>query len=342
MGRCSKFALLVAIVFCLPGGVRAGQIYWGAYVDQWWEGADVTFYAHAGKQGSIYHIYENIGGPFQTDLMNDIRSTGYIPMTTFQPWDGNEVDPNFTLAKLIAGTYDSTLRKYARGAKAWSHPFFFRFAHEMNGDWYPWAEGGNRNQPGQYVQAWRHVHDIFVRQGATNATWVWCPNVNFDGSIPLDGLYPGDSYVDWTGFDGYYEQWDTLTRSTYSDLLRIAPNKPIMVGETGYGVKVRPGEQTKAEWLTDVLTNKILVRYPKIQAFVYWNEDIYRVNSSAASVRAFRSGIAGSYYATDSFANLDVSPIPPLTSTTFEAPARGSRAEHQVTPTQSVLQLVKR
>ncbi len=157
-----------------------------------------------------------------------------LAMTTFQPRDGSEVDPNFTLARLIASTYDSILRNYARGAKTWGHPFFFRFAHEMNGDWYSWAEGGNGNKRGQYVQAWQHVHDIFVSQGATNATWVWCPNVNLDCSIPLDGLYSGDAYVDWTGFDGYYEQWDTLTRSTYSDLVRIAPGKPIMVGESGY------------------------------------------------------------------------------------------------------------
>jgi beta-mannanase len=42
----------------------------------------------------------------------------------------------------------------------------------MNGDWYPWGKGINGNQLGQYVQAWRHVHDIFAAIHADNVLWV--------------------------------------------------------------------------------------------------------------------------------------------------------------------------
>ena len=76
---------------------------------------------------------------------------------------------------MIAGTYDAYIREFAEGARDWGHPFFLRFNWEMNGDWFPWAERVNGNQPGEYVAAWRHVHDIFTAVGATNATWVWCP-----------------------------------------------------------------------------------------------------------------------------------------------------------------------
>ena len=48
----------------------------------------------------------------------------------------------------------------------------------MNGNWFAWMEGVNGNQPGEYVAAWRHVHDIFTAVGATNVSWVWCPNVD--------------------------------------------------------------------------------------------------------------------------------------------------------------------
>ncbi|MBA3865307.1 MAG: hypothetical protein H0X42_02995 [Solirubrobacterales bacterium] len=45
----------------------------------------------------------------------------------------------------------------------------------MNGDWFPWSESANGNQPGEYVAAWRHVHEIFSAAGATDATWPGVP-----------------------------------------------------------------------------------------------------------------------------------------------------------------------
>ena len=50
-----------------------------------------------------------------------------------------------------------------------------RFAHEMNGTWYPWAEGVNGNGPGDYVAAWRHVVGVFRRAKVSNVTWTWAP-----------------------------------------------------------------------------------------------------------------------------------------------------------------------
>jgi len=78
----------------------------------------------------------------------------------------------------------------------------------MNGNWYPWSEQVNGNHPSQFVQAWQHVHDIFTKLGVTNVTWVWSPNVEYGGSIPLSELYPGSNYVDWVGIDGY--NWSTV------------------------------------------------------------------------------------------------------------------------------------
>ena len=109
---------------------------------------------------------------------------------------------------MIEGHHDAYIREFAEAAKAWGHPFFLRFNWEMNGNWFPWSEGVNGNQPGEYVAAWRHVHDIFTQVGATNATWVWCPNVDPASKLhDLASLYPGDAYVDWTGLDGY--NWGT-------------------------------------------------------------------------------------------------------------------------------------
>ena len=85
----------------------------------------------------------------------------------------------------------------------------------MNGWWRPWSEQANGNHPGEFVAAWRHVVDIFRAQGATNVTWVWCPNIVGPKS-QLTGLYPGDNYTDWVCMDGY--NWGTDRTERLADV----------------------------------------------------------------------------------------------------------------------------
>ena len=81
----------------------------------------------------------------------------------------NSVNPDYQLADVIAGTYDDYLRRYAADVAAFGLPVGIRLNHEMNGIWYPWAEQVNGNKPGEFIEAWRHVHDIFTEAGAENA-----------------------------------------------------------------------------------------------------------------------------------------------------------------------------
>src|SRR6188768_3715425 len=106
--------------------------------------------------------------------------------------------------------------------------------------------GVNGNAPGEYVAAWRHVHDIFTAVGAANASWVWCPYAETRAHLreqPLKPLYPGSSYVDWTCMDGYNwgqspvnpRPWRSFAKIfglTYKALTKkVAPHKPLMLGE---------------------------------------------------------------------------------------------------------------
>ena len=135
-----------------------------------------------------------------------VRQHGTLPIIDWSPWDlaagGGPDQPDFQLSDVISGRYDAYIRQWATAAAAWGHPFFLRYCHEMNGTWYPWSEGANGNSPGQFVQAWRHVHDIFQSVGASNVTWLWSPNeiASYDG-IPMTELYPGPAYVDWAGHE---------------------------------------------------------------------------------------------------------------------------------------------
>ena len=52
-----------------------------------------------------------------------------------------------------------------RLAANYEKPLYLRFAHEMNGGWFPWGVGTNGNGPADYVAAWRHIHDIFEQKG---------------------------------------------------------------------------------------------------------------------------------------------------------------------------------
>jgi beta-mannanase len=251
--------------------------------------------------------------------MDQVRAHGAIPFFSWgsQSTPASLDQPDFQLSDVIAGTYDSYIRGFAEEARDWGHPFFLRFNWEMNGDWFAWMEGVNGNQPGESVAAWRHVHDIFTEVGATNATWVWCPNVDPSGSLrDLASLYPGDEYVDWTGLDGYNwggDRWlsfDQLYRSTYDYITRtLAPSKPLVIAEVG------SSEQggSKSAWIEDAL-DSLAGGYPKVRALLWFekydNGMDWPIETSSAATAAFAEGIGNPVFAGASSADA-AGAIPP-------------------------------
>ena len=281
----------------------------------------------AGKTASIINFWSfwSVRGEFQgfdRAAMNNVRDHGSIPMVTWAPEHrGIYVpdQPDFRLANIIAGQYDADIRLWAGNARLWGHPFFLRFAHEANGSWFPWCEDANGNQPGEFVQAWRHVHDLFRAEGATNVTWVWCMNEDWPGSPrpSFQSLYPGDAYVDWTCLDGYnwgtqYGGWrtfDGIFSYSYDTILKVSPDKPIMLGEwatSGTG-------GSAADWITDAFAVKIPTHYPKIRAEVWYNvltNVDWRVESWPGAPEAFRAAMTSGKYRAAEFGNLSTTPIP--------------------------------
>jgi hypothetical protein len=239
---------------------------------------------------------------FPASLLQRIRRHGSIP---FFSWSSHRMrhygDPRFTLAEVIAGRHDAYIRRWARAAKAWGHGFFLRFNWEMNGDWFPWSERYGSNRHGEYVAAWRHVHDIFTAAGATNASWVWCPAADPRGTLQsLRGLYPGDRYVDWTCLDGYNrdEPWmpfADIVGPTYRAIAKIAPSKPMVIGETAS----TEGGGDKAAWIA-AMFRALPARFPKVHGLVWYDardggsspRTDWPLDSSRAATRAFAAGIA--------------------------------------------------
>ena len=97
-----------------------------------------------------------------TSQLNAIERRGSIPEITWEPWDASKglykSQPRYRLSNIIDGKFDSYIRAWARSLAPWKHPVLLRFAQEMDGNWFPWGDYANGNQPGQFVQAWRHVH----------------------------------------------------------------------------------------------------------------------------------------------------------------------------------------
>jgi beta-mannanase len=253
-------------------------------------------------------------------MYDKTRAAGVIPfvswLTTSSAGSAGLGD-----AQIANGSQDPYITQWAQAAKAWGHPFFLRFDWEMNGNWWPWSPGVNGNTAADFVAMWRHVHDIFTKVGATNVTWVWCPNIDPSNAwTSLQSLYPGDAYVDWTCLDGYngddpWTSFHDLYSSTYHEITTtIAPTKPMIIGE----VASTELGGSKAAWITSMLGD-MPVSFPKVHGFLWYdantvgqnNRSDWPIESSSSAQSAFAGGIANSVYASNTFANTGVgSPVP--------------------------------
>jgi hypothetical protein len=317
------------------------SLYWGAQIGSQMTGTAAPWdmspvYSFEGIAGKGLSLIE-LGTPFaecangncvMTSFpdtpLNSIRSYGAIPVLSWNssssPPELNQ--PDFSLGAVLSGRYDEYIREFALKAKAWGHPFFLRFNWEMNGFWFPWDEGVNGNTPGQFVAAWRHVHDIFSAVGATNATWVWCPEVDIHEKLTsLAELYPGDDYVDWTGLDGFnwgrrpgspgWQTFNQVFHRSYKQIVTaIAPGKPMMLPEVASSSK----GGSKPAWIEDMLA-RIRHRYRKIRAIVWYDVDDrgtgWPIERRPQDGNAFRAGIQPYAYRPTWYGGIETSPIQP-------------------------------
>jgi hypothetical protein len=262
--------------------------------------------AFGGAKGAgLVNLYASFASKdFDARAADQVAAEGALPMVTLLPClDGTlgAEQPAFSLRRIAGGDFDRYLRRWAAGAAAWRHPLMLRFAPEMNGSWNPWSAGVNGNSSHDFVLAWRHIHALFDRSGATNVEWVWSPNVVMAASPSLASLYPGDQYVDWVGIDGYnwgtsrpHSRWQSFAQIFAQTLqqVRSFTSKPLMLSEVGSA----ESGGSKAAWLEDFFVQ--LRRNPDILAFVWFDfkkEADWRVASSPASARAFATGITGAW-----------------------------------------------
>jgi hypothetical protein len=279
--------------------VPARGAYFGAYISYGsrWQGsgaalAAVTRFERAiGRRVAIDNRFYGWTQSFPTSLEAHDVGAGRIPMITWKA-------PR--LAAILDGSQDSLILARARAVRKFGSPLFIRWAWEMNGDWADWA-GVNNQTPGthdgaqQYVLAWRHVHDLFARVGATNVSWVWAPNAQ---SVPraswnsIAAYYPGDAYVDWVGFSAYnwgksrrWSHWSSFRSLVSKMYAQWSLRKPLMVAETSsVGSAAR-----KARWLTGA-ASALEHSFPRLKAVLVFQESpAWMLTAPQRAMRALRA-----------------------------------------------------
>jgi hypothetical protein len=266
-----------------------------------------------GRNADIVNFFDGWTSGFPGQV-NQIAATGAEPEVTWEPWDyrlGLNQD-TYSLQGIAGGAFDSYITAWAQSAAQFSKPMLVRFAHEMNGNWYPWSIGVNGNTASDYIAAFRHIHDLFVAAGATNVQWVWCPNVSGGATSDLTTEYPGSAYVDVVGIDGYnfgttgtgtWTNPDQIFTSTLGTISSQHWGKPVIINE----VASAEAGGDKAAWITQFV--QLMDTEPQVAAFL-WSEFTdpidWSLETSAASVAAMKAALA-QYWAP---------PGPPPTTTT--------------------------
>ncbi len=283
---------------------------------------DLEIFSSAAKTApNLLSWYVGWDKPYDPTVVAATWARGMLPMITWEPrptvtptGPGTDagVNPDYTLESIIDGSHDAYIRQWAQAAAAQDYPLVLRFAHEMNGNWFPWSEQTNGNSAGQYVAAWRHVHDIFVAAGATNVIWLWSPNIDTwcgtcinTHSTPMAELYPGASYVDWVGLTGYYRKVVTnpdgsikpatfanTFSSSVTELEAAAPGKRVLLSEIG---ATEVGGQ-KESWMQSVFA--AVAADPNLLGLVWFDHSFdgndWRIESSPAASDAWAAGVADS------------------------------------------------
>lgn len=186
-------------------------------------------------------------------------------------------------ADIADGSHDDTLRKQAQGVAALKVPTFVTFEQEANQK----DKVGQRGTAEEFVAAWRHLHELYEKAGATNAIWVWVMTGNEQNLSRTAQLWPGNDVVDWISWNIYNQsgcrnsKLDVSKYVPFEEGLRVFYDwvtsaglaagidafKPMMISETG-SAQYPDDPEKSAQWYADI--PDALEKYPSVKAVGLW------------------------------------------------------------------------
>ncbi len=206
-------------------------------------GAYVNLSGQSSQQASIATRERAMGRPYDllltyynwTDPFPDAHEAAIVAggSTPLMAWylPDKYTGSTASLSEIASGADDAWITTQAVAIRGFGHRVYLRLAPEMNGNWYHYS-----GDPAAYVAAWRHIWKVFHQAGATNVTWVWCPNLTPAGN--WDPYYPGSAYVDVIGVDSFsnvkytWQTFQAMFEGFFAHFAAFAPGKPQLVVET--------------------------------------------------------------------------------------------------------------
>jgi mannan endo-1,4-beta-mannosidase len=243
--------------------------------------AGITSFTMAtGVRPDLALYYSGWYEPFRASFATAAARHGAVPVVQINP-------AGVSLAAIASGHFDAYLRSYATAVRSYRRPVVLSFGHEMNGRWYSW--GYRHTPPAVFVAAWRHIVTIFRTLGARNVTWMWSVNtVEPKPHFVPDptAWWPGGSYVNWVGIDGYFHKSSAGFASVFGPTIvkvRELTREPILISETG--APPDTGQPGKIAALFAGVRSYGLLGFVWFDNVGRWD---YRVSSPAA-IAAFRA-----------------------------------------------------
>lgn len=246
--------------------------------------AKLTEFARATEvKPQIVMYFSSWYEPFSASFAQAVRGQGAYVLVQMQP-------DNISLASIAAGRQDTYLYSYALAVRGFRYPVILSFAHEMNGNWYSWGDG--RASPASFVAAWRHVVQVFRNVGATNVTWLWTVNSTAGASAALSQWWPGKTYVNWIGIDGYYSHSSDTFGQIFGgtlDIVRKFSDAPVLLAETAVGTTSNRESQI-ASLFADARSKHLLgvLWFDEAQHNGIYHQD-WRLEDDPAALAAYRA-----------------------------------------------------
>ena len=305
LARLLRRAAIAVAAIPFAAGAQ-GQALLGVYYgDQGWKLDQVrAMEAWQGKRHAVVNLFtdwcsrtKTLDNLFNQQLPN-IWANGNVPVISWEPYLCSAAStPSDVEVRAARGDYDAYLRAWADRMVAFvSGPdrvlgttddrrVYIRFAHEMNGNWYPWAAAVGGNSAAHYILMWHRVRGIFWQRGldASTVQWIWAVNHEDVGAVPAEDYYPGDEYVDWIGIDGYNwgtsQSWSSWIppEAVFGPMLarlRVISAKPLALTETASSSSLRGKVDVaaKSQWITQ-LFGYATAATTGARMVVWFNED---------------------------------------------------------------------
>jgi len=267
----------------------------GVSIEEGWRDSD-TFDHFADqvnnrpRMWSLWSTWGNATRDFPSSQAAWVAERGAVPFIFWEPFESFDSCKYADHRRTARGDYDDYIRSWAQAAKRHGGRVLVRWAHEVNGAFFPWGIKNTLcdDTVSDYKAAWRRIVSIFRNVGASNVKFVWtvARSVCSGGCNPYKSFYPGKKWVDYVGFSNFnwgvtQNKWTPMVQTvgTVMKFFTTFTRKPVIIAENATNTKAPPSapdSATKPNWIKAGYP-AVYKKYPQIKAIVYLNVDLSKI-----------------------------------------------------------------